>query len=49
VVRITAPADLRQVELRIDTELDAKQAVRYTFVLHRVPGSPSIVYGRKQK
>lgn len=47
-VRITALADLKAVEMKIDQMIDQQKAVSYTIVMRRVPGSPSIIYGRKQ-
>lgn len=48
VVRITAGPDLRLIEMRIDLEVDGKKSLRYVFMLHRVPGTPSVVFGRKK-
>jgi hypothetical protein len=47
VTRITAASDLTTVDMRIDLEIDEVVAVRYRFVMHRVPGTGSMVYGRK--
>jgi len=47
VVRITASPDLQTVEMRIELEVDHHKAVGYDIVMHRVPGSESVVYGRK--
>jgi hypothetical protein len=44
VVRIIADPDLRQVEMRVDLEVELKRTVSFNFVLHRVPGSPSVVF-----
>jgi hypothetical protein len=49
VVRITALPDLKSVEMRIELVVEQQRALRFLFVLHRVPGSPSVVYGRKQE
>jgi hypothetical protein len=48
VVRITAWPDLKLVEMRIDLEVDGDPALRYQFMLHRVPGTPSVVFGREK-
>lgn len=48
VVRITAWPDMRLVEFRIELVIDARKAVNFTFVMHRVPGTESVVYGRKK-
>lgn len=48
VAAITAWSDLRQVDIKIDLVVDDQKAVSYLFVLHRVPGMQSTVYGRKQ-
>jgi hypothetical protein len=48
VFRITAWPDLKTVEFRIFVVIDADEAVNYTFVMHRVPGTDSVVYGRKK-
>lgn len=47
VVVIAVPADLQTVEMRIDLEIKKALAMRYKFVMHRVPDSESVVYGRK--
>lgn len=43
VVQITAEPDLKEVEMKIDLEVEASRAVSFRFVLHRVPGSPAVV------
>jgi hypothetical protein len=48
VVRITALPDLKVVEMLIDLEIDKVKATRFMFTLHRVPGVPSVVFGRKK-
>lgn len=47
VVTITARPDLKTVEMNIDLVIDGAKAVSFAFVLHRVPGTGSVVYGRK--
>lgn len=47
MVRITAAPDLKTVEMHIDLVIDAQNAVSFAFVMHRVPGTGSVVYGRK--
>jgi hypothetical protein len=47
VVRITASPDLKTVAMNIDLLIDERKAVRFAFVMHRVPGTDSIVFGRK--
>lgn len=49
VLRITADPDLRTIAVRIEQRIDLAPAVRYNFVLNRVPGSKAVVYGRKQE
>jgi hypothetical protein len=44
VARIIASPDLKQVEMRIDLEVELKRTVSFSFVMHRVPGSPSVVF-----
>lgn len=48
VVQITAWPDLKLIEMRIDLEVDGEKALRYLFMLHRVPGTPSVVFGREK-
>lgn len=48
VMRITANRDLETVEMRIERRSDLAPAVRYVFVMRRVSGSQSVVFGRKQ-
>ena len=33
---------------RIDLEIDKQKSMRYLFMMHRVPGTPSVVFGRKK-
>jgi hypothetical protein len=40
VVRITAPPDLKEVEMKIDLEVDGTKAVSFRFLMRRAPGSP---------
>lgn len=46
VTHITASPDLKSVDINIELTIEARKAVRYMFVMHRVPGSRSVVYGR---
>jgi hypothetical protein len=48
VTQITASPDLQSVELRIDLKIEHETAVQFTFVMRRVPGTDSVVFGRKQ-
>jgi hypothetical protein len=48
-VRIAADADLKTIEMKIETSISEGALIRYVFVLSRIPGTPSIVYGRKEK
>lgn len=48
VMQITAGPDLESVEMKIDLRIKGETAVRFSFALHRVPGTVSVVYGRKQ-
>jgi hypothetical protein len=43
VVRITAEPDLKEVDMKIDLVVEGKKAVSFTFVMHRVPGSPRVI------
>jgi hypothetical protein len=47
-MQITAGPDLESIEMKIVLRIESKAAVRFSFVMHRVPGSVSVVYGRKQ-
>ena len=44
VVRGTAEPDAQTVRMEIEMQIDLRKAVTITFVMHRVPGSPSMVY-----
>jgi hypothetical protein len=44
IARIIASPDLKQVEMRIDLEVELKHTASFSFVMHRVPGSPSVVF-----
>ncbi len=46
-VRITAAPNLKTVAMNIDLVIDGEKAVSFAFVMHRVPGTESVVYGRK--
>lgn len=48
VMRITARPDQQTVEMRIEQRIDLAPAVRYALVMNRLPGTESVVYGRKQ-
>lgn len=48
-VRITAAPNLKTVGMNIDLVIDGEKAVSFAFVLHRVPGTESVVYGRKPR
>jgi hypothetical protein len=43
VARITANPDLKMVRMEIDLEVDYQRAVRFEFIMKRVPGSKSVV------
>ncbi len=49
LTRITAWPDRETVEVEMDFETDQKKLASFRFVMHRVPGAPSLVYGRKQE
>jgi hypothetical protein len=44
VMRVTAASDLRQVEMRIELQVDGVKALEYAFVMNRVPGSAAVVH-----
>jgi hypothetical protein len=48
VVRITAGPGLKSVEMNIEFQVDRQPAVRFSFMMHRVPGTPSVVFGRSK-
>jgi hypothetical protein len=48
VAQITAWPDLKTVDMKIDLVVDEQTAVGFTFVMHRVPGTGSVTYGRKE-
>ena len=48
VVHITARPDFKTVEMQIDLEVDHRKALSYVFMMNRVPGTPSVVFGRKK-
>jgi hypothetical protein len=48
VTQLTAWPDLKTVDMKIDLAIDGEKAVSFTFVMHRVPGTGSMVYGRKK-
>jgi hypothetical protein len=48
LMQLTAGADLESVEMKIDLRVEGETAVRFSFVMRRVPGTVSVVYGRKQ-
>ncbi len=43
VVRTTVEPDIQVIRMQIDLEIDSKTAVRYGFVMRRVPGSKATV------
>lgn len=47
MVRITAAPDLRTIDMLIELTIEKHEAVRYVFLLRRVPGSKALVYGRE--
>jgi hypothetical protein len=47
MVRITAAADLREIDMQVEVTIEQRKAVRYVFVMSRVPGSEAQVFGRK--
>jgi hypothetical protein len=47
MVRITASPDGQTVEMLIEVTIAEQKAVRYVFLMNRVPGSKAQVYGRK--
>jgi hypothetical protein len=49
VTQITARPDLMSIDMEMTIEIDQEKLVGFKFVMHRVPGAPSIVYGRKQE
>jgi len=49
VTLITAQPDLKSVEINLDLVIDGAKAVNFLFVLNRLPGTESVVYGRKDK
>lgn len=49
VALITARPDLKTVDINIDLVIDGEKAVSFFFELHRLPGSESVVFGRKDK
>jgi hypothetical protein len=49
VARITVDPDLKTVRMNIDLVIDEQKAVSFVFIMKRVPGSTSVVYGRKQE
>lgn len=47
IMQVSAAPDLKTVEMDMEFEIDGKKAVSFSFVMNRVPGAPSVVYGRK--
>jgi hypothetical protein len=47
ITRITAWPTLETIDVDMSVEIDGQKAAGTRFVMHRVPGVPSIVYGRK--
>jgi hypothetical protein len=49
VALITAQPDITLIDINIDLVIDGEKAVSFFFELHRLPGSESVVFGRKDK
>jgi hypothetical protein len=49
IARITVEPDLKTIRMNIDLAIDQQKSVSFLFVMNRVPGSNSVVYGRKQE
>jgi hypothetical protein len=45
---ITVEQDLKTIRMNIDLAIDDQKSLSFLFVMNRVPGSASVVYGRKQ-
>jgi hypothetical protein len=48
IARITVEPDLKTLRMNIDLAIDEQKSVSFAFVMNRVPGSTSVVYGRRQ-
>lgn len=48
LMQLTAGEDLESVKMKIDLRIDGESAVGFSFSMRRVPGTVSVVYGRKQ-
>ncbi len=46
-VKIVAHADLETIDVRIEWRTEGSDGVLYDFVMHRVPDSKAVVFGRK--
>lgn len=46
-MQITADADLARIDMQVVLRIENEPVVRFALVLRRVPGSVSVVYGRK--
>lgn len=44
VVRITAHADLKEVEMKIDQVIDRQEAVSYTIVMSALPPAEALIH-----
>lgn len=49
VTRFNASADLKTITVSMVLRVDQAKVATFDFVMHRVPGRPSVVYGRQQK
>jgi hypothetical protein len=49
MTRITAWPDLMTIDMEMNIQIDQEEFVGFKFAMHRVPGAPSVVYGRKQE
>ena len=49
IMRVSAAPDLKAVDMEMEFEVDGRKALSFSFAMNRVPGAPSVVYGRKQE
>jgi hypothetical protein len=49
IARMTVEPDLNTIRMNIDLAIDQRKSVSFAFVMNRVAGSASVVYGRKQQ
>jgi hypothetical protein len=47
MTRFTASPDLKTVTVTMELLVDQVKTASFDFVMHRVPGRPATVYGRK--